>query len=57
MIGTHSGGDGFRFLSSFRSQLEYLGMIVVPKTISINNKKELNIDSAHRTIQSLIDLL
>ena len=57
MIGTHSGGDGFRFLSSFRSQLEYLGMIVVPKTISINNKKELNIDSAQHTIQSLIDLL
>ena len=57
IIGTHSGGDGFRFLSSFRSQLEHLGMIVVPKTISINNKKEFDIDSAHRTIQSLTNLL
>ena len=57
VIGTNSGGDGLRFLSSFRSQLEYMGTIVVPKTISVNNKKEFNIDSAERTLQSLIDLL
>ena len=57
LIGTHSGGDGLRFLASFRSQLEYLGTIVVPKTITINDKKEFNKDSAERTIQSLIDLL
>ncbi len=57
VIGTNSGGDGLRFLSSFRSQLEYMGTIVVPKTISVNNKKEFNIDSAERTLQSIIDLL
>ena len=57
LIGTNSGGDGLRFLSSFRSQLEYMGTIVVPKTISVNKKIEFNIDSAERTLQSLIDLL
>ena len=57
LIGTNSGGDGLRFLASFRSQLEYLGTIVVPKTISVNDKKEFNQDSAKRSLQSLIDLL
>ena len=57
LVGTNSGGDGLRFLASFRSQLEYLGTIVVPKTISVNDKKEFNQDSAERTIQNLIDLL
>jgi hypothetical protein len=57
LIGTNSGGDGLRFLASFRSQLEYLGTIVVPKTISVNDKKKLIQDSAKRSIHSLIDLL
>ena len=57
LVGTNSGGDGLRFLASFRSQLEYLGTIVVPKTISVNDKKEFNQGSAERTIQSLVDLL
>lgn len=57
LIGTNSGGDGLRFLASFRSQLEYLGTIVVPKTISVNDKKKFNQDSAKRSIHSLIDLL
>ena len=57
IIGTNSGGDGIRFLASFRSQLEHLGAVVVPKTISVNEKKYFNKDSVEKTIQSLIDLL
>ena len=57
LIGTNSGGDGVTFLRSFRSQLEYMGTVVMPKTISVNKNKEFNKESAERTIQSLIDLL
>ena len=57
LIGTHSGGSGNRFLTAFRSQLEYMGTVVMPKTISVNKNKEFNKESAERTIQSLIDLL
>ena len=57
LIGTNSGGDGVTFLRSFRSQLEYMGTVVMPKTISVNKNKKFNKESAERTIQSLIDLL
>ena len=35
LIGTHSGGDGHRFLNAFRSQLEYMGTNVLARTISV----------------------
>ena len=42
IIATHSGGAGFKFLTSFRSQLEHLGMIVYPRNIVVNKEKKFS---------------
>ena len=42
IIATHSGGAGFKFLTSFRSQLEHLGTIVYPRNIVVNNDKRFS---------------
>ena len=57
VIATRSAGSGQRFLIAFRSQLEYMGTIVMPKTIAVNNGQSLNRKSAERTLQHLIHLL
>ena len=55
VIGTHSAGDGYRFLTAFRSQLEYKGTNVLARTISITKEKPLNEVSAKRILQRLVD--
>tara|TARA_B100001113_G_scaffold223547_1_gene183522 strand:- start:157 stop:645 length:489 start_codon:yes stop_codon:yes gene_type:complete len=57
LIATHSGGGGSRFLSTFRVQLEHLGVIVYPRTIKVNRKKEFNNKSASDIITSFVKLL
>ena len=57
VIGTHSGGDGYGFLTAFRSQLEYMGTNVLARTISITKEKPLNEDSVKRILQGLVDLV
>lgn len=57
VIGTHSAGDGDRFLTAFRSQLEYMGTNVLARTISITKEKPLNEDSVKRILQGLVDLV
>ena len=42
IIATHSGGAGFKFLTSFRSQLEHLGSLVYPRDIVVNKNKKFN---------------
>ncbi|MDG2397743.1 MAG: NAD(P)H-dependent oxidoreductase, partial [Candidatus Marinimicrobia bacterium] len=44
VIGTHSAGDGNRFLTAFRSQLEYMGTNVLARNISITKEKPLDED-------------
>ena len=57
VIATRSAGSGQRFLIAFRSQLEYMGTLVMPKTIVITKGQSLNRKSAERTLQHLIHLL
>jgi len=45
IIATHSGGAGFKFLTSFRSQLEHLGTIVYPRNIIVNKEKKFSAQS------------
>ena len=42
---------------AFRSQLEYMGTLVMPKTIAVANGQSLNRKSAERTLQRLTHLL
>ena len=57
LIASHSGGAGHWFLSSFRDQLEYMGCIVHPRTISIHRNAEFNPESVERILTSFIKLL
>ena len=57
IIATRSAGSGQRFLIAFRSQLEYMGTLVMPKTIVVTNGQSLNRKSAERTLQNLTYLL
>ena len=57
LIGTYSGGAGARFLSTFRIQLEHLGVIVFPRTIMVNNSKPFNEKSTKSILDDFIKLL
>ena len=57
LIATHSGGAGARFLSTFRIQLEHLGVIVIPRTIIVNNSKPFNEKSTKSILDDFIKLL
>ena len=39
LIATHSGGNGSSFLSTFRQQLEFLGVVVYPRSIIVNKNR------------------
>ena len=56
LIATASGGQGYRFLTAFRSQLEHLGVNVLARTISHQQEKPLKEDSVKKILQGLIDL-
>ena len=57
LIATHSAGQAFRFLSTFRNQLEYLGTIVMPRTITIVGNQSLNDESVKRVISGFTRIL
>ena len=57
LIASHSGGAGHWFLSSFRAQLEYMGCVVHPRTISIHRNAEFNPDSVKKILSSFLKLI
>ena len=54
LIATSSGGDGNRFLTAFRSQLEHLGVNVLARNISHYQEKPLKEESIEKILQGLI---
>ena len=52
LIATHSGGGGSSFLSTFRQQLEFMGVVVYPRSIKVNKSKEFNAESCKKIITS-----
>jgi len=57
LIATHSGGGGNSFLSTFRQQLEFMGVVVYPRSIKVNKSKKFNPDSCKKIITSFERLL
>lgn len=57
VVGTHSGGGGFRVLEAMRSQLNHLGMIVLARTFQTSFSKEQNPDSARSIFKQLVSLI
>jgi len=54
LIATFSGGPGTRFLASFRSQCEYIGLVVMPRTISVTS---YNVPKDESILKSLKQLM
>ena len=57
LIATHSGGNGNSFLSTFRQQLEFMGVIVYPGSIKVNKSKDFNVESSKKIIKRFQKLL
>jgi NAD(P)H-dependent FMN reductase len=57
LIATHSGGNGNSFLSTFRQQLEFIGVVVYPRSIQVNKSKEFNAESCKKIIEKFQKLL
>ncbi len=51
LIATHSGGNGNSFLSTFRQQLEFMGVVVIPRSIIVNKNKDFNVESSKKIIE------
>ena len=51
LIATHSGGDGSSFLATFRQQLEFMGVVVFPRSIKVNKNQEFSEESNKKTIE------
>ena len=56
LICTHSGGIGSNFKNSLRIQLNHLGVIVLPRTISKTDDLPFKPDSASDIIDQLISI-
>ena len=52
LIATHSGGGGSSFLSTFRMQLEFMGLVVYPRSIKVNKSKDFNAESSKQILTS-----
>tara|TARA_B100000035_G_scaffold281986_1_gene263280 strand:- start:1068 stop:1556 length:489 start_codon:yes stop_codon:yes gene_type:complete len=50
LIATHSGGNGNSFLLTFRRQLEFMGVVVFPRSIKVNKKEPFSEKSVIKTI-------
>ena len=57
LIATHSGGGGQNILQSMRIQLNHLGILVLPRTIVVNNKIKFDISAAKEKVKQFIELL
>ena len=57
LICTHSGGAGNNFKSSLRIQLNHLGVIVLPRTISKTDTSPLKKESVSKILDQLIAII
>ena len=51
LIATHSGGDGSSFLATFRQQLEFMGVVVFPRSIKLNKNQDFNEESIKKILK------
>ena len=56
LIVTSSGGGGNKFLLTLKIQLEHLGMVIMPRNITINNSSPLKKDSAKKILKQFVNL-
>ena len=51
LVATHSGGGGNSFLSTFKQQLEFMGVTVYPKSIKVNKREDFDANLSKNIIQ------
>ena len=56
LICTHSGGAGNNFINSMRIQLNHLGVIVMPRTISKADNTPIKEESVSKILDQLISI-
>ena len=56
LICTHSGGAGNNFIGSLRIQLNHLGVIVLPRAISITEDSPLKKESVSKILDQLVSI-
>tara|TARA_Y100000590_G_C14871635_1_gene695375 strand:- start:9 stop:515 length:507 start_codon:yes stop_codon:yes gene_type:complete len=54
LIATHSGGPANKFNIALKNQLEHLGMIVMPRYISVTSTNPLNTESTRKILQQFL---
>ena len=57
LIATSSGGPGTKYITIMKLQMEHLGCIVMPRSISANKSNPLNIESTKKLLKKFIDLI
>ena len=56
LIATNSGGPGTKYITIMKLQMEHLGCVVMPRSISANKSNPLNIESTKKILKKFIDL-
>ena len=57
LVGTSSGGNGDKFARVIKIQLEHLGCVVMPRYISSNTSKPINVQSTSKILDKFINLI
>jgi len=57
VVASSSGGPAHRYVMSMKSQLEHLGMVVLPRSIVVSSSKTLNKKSATDILSQLVDIV
>ena len=56
LIATSSGGPGTKYTTIMKLQMEHLGCVVMPRSISVNKSNPLNIESTKKILKKFINL-
>ena len=57
LIATNSGGEGTKYSTIMKLQMEHLGCVVMPRAISANKSNPLNIESTTKILKKFIELI
>jgi len=57
LIATSSGGPGTKYITIMKLQMEHLGCVVMPRSISANKSNPLNIESTKKILKKFINLI
>ncbi len=57
LIASSSGGLGTKFITTMKLQLEHLGSIIIPESISVNDRAPLKEEATKKILKQFINLI